>query len=128
MELAEDLEKIVKLLDKKHDKLLQISHISSLEHNPTKHENGNLSHHYDGVYSLKAGVAPANYNFEIQLRSEVENLWSNIEHMSFYKNKAKSRNDRILKRLKEHSFNLLLQADDVLSILRRERMKTTCWI
>ncbi len=123
VELAEDLEKIVRLLDKKHSKLLQISHISSLEHSPTKHENGNLSHHYDGVYSLKASAATAHYNFEIQLRSEVENLWSNIEHMSFYKNKVKSRNDRILKRLKEHSFNLLLQADDVLSILRRERMK-----
>ncbi len=125
VELSEDIEKVVKLMDKRHDELLEISHISSLMHLPTKHENGNLAHHYDGVYSLKAGAktATANYNFEIQLRSEVENLWSNIEHMSFYKNKTKSRNDRILKRLKEHSFSLLLQADDVLSILRRERMK-----
>lgn len=123
VELAEDLEKIVKLIDKELDELLQTSHISKLVYLPTLHENGNLAHHYDGVYSLKASGAIANYNFEIQLRSEVENLWSNIEHMSFYKNRVKSRNDRILNRLKEHSFNLLLQADDVLSILRRERMK-----
>lgn len=123
VELTEDMEKVIKLLDKEKHHLLEMSHISSIVHTPTKHENGNLSHHYDCVYSLKARVATANYNFEIQLRCEVENLWSNIEHMSFYKNKSKSRNDKILTRLKEHSYNLLIQADDVLSILRRERMK-----
>ena len=72
VELSEDIEKVVKLLDKGHGELLETSHISSLIHLPTKHENGNLAHHYDGIYSLKAGVSTANYHFEIQLRSEVE--------------------------------------------------------
>lgn len=123
VELMEDMDKMVKLLDKKKHKLLEMSHISSIVHTPTKHENGNLTHHYDCVYTLKARMATAKYHFEIQVHCEVEKLWSNIEHMSFYKNKIKSRNDKILNRLKEHSYNLLVQADDVLSILRRERMK-----
>ena len=119
VELDEDVEKVVRLFEKQKEDLFTFSHITSLTHYPTKHENGKLTHHYDGVYAWR----DIKYNFEIQVRSEVENLWSNIEHMSFYKNRVKSRNDRILNRLKEHSYNLLLQADDVLSILRRERMK-----
>lgn len=123
VELVEDVDKVVKLFEKEKIFLLTESHITSLQYSPTRHENGFVSIHYDGVYSLKAASANAIYNFEIQVRSEVENLWSNIEHMSFYKNRAKNRNDRILNRLKEHSYNLLLQSDDVLNILRRERMK-----
>ena len=119
VELGEDIEKVVRLLEKEKNELLGVSNIESLTHYPTKHENGKMTHHYDGVYIWK----DHKFNFEIQVRNEVENLWSNIEHMSFYKNKVKSRNDRILNKLKEHSYNLLLQADDVLSILRRERMK-----
>jgi len=119
VELGEDVEKVVRLIEKERKDLFRFSHITSLVHYPTRHENGKMSHHYDGVYTWN----DQKFNFEIQIRSEVENLWSNIEHMSFYKNKVKSRNDRILNRLKEHSYNLLLQADDVLSILRRERMK-----
>ena len=119
VELDEDVEKMVRLLDKEKSDLFRFTHISSLAHYLTSHENGKHSHHYDGVYTWQ----DSKFNFEIQLRSEVENLWSNIEHMSFYKNKVKSRNDRILNRLKEHSYSLLLQADEVLSILRRERMK-----
>ncbi|MCL6610173.1 MAG: hypothetical protein K6T66_01390 [Peptococcaceae bacterium] len=119
VELGEDVEKVVKLFEKEKKELFRFSNITSLTHHPTRHENGKMTHHYDGVYTWNN----LNFNFEIQVRSEVENLWSNIEHMSFYKNKVKSRNDRILNRLKEHSYNLLLQADDVLSILRRERMK-----
>lgn len=123
VELDEDVDKVIKLFEREKSYLLQHSHVTSLEYSPTRHENGKLSHHYDGVYTLKGRNRLEKYNFEIQLRSEVENLWSNIEHMSFYKNRTKNRNDRILNRLKEHSYNLLLQADDVLSILRRERMK-----
>ncbi|MCL6477959.1 MAG: hypothetical protein K6T65_06040 [Peptococcaceae bacterium] len=119
VELDEDVEKVVRLFEKEKKELARFSHISSLTHIPTRHENGKQTHHYDGVMVWK----DTKFNFEIQVRSEVENLWSNIEHMSFYKNKVKSRNDRILNRLKEHSYNLLLQADEVLSILRRERMK-----
>ncbi len=119
VELDEDVEKVVRLLEKEKKDLFRFSRITSLVHYPTRHENGKLTHHYDGVYVLES----KRFNFEIQVRSEVENLWSNIEHMSFYKNKTKSRNDRILNRLKDHSYNLLLQADNVLSILRRERMK-----
>ncbi|MFZ5595970.1 MAG: hypothetical protein ACOY31_03025 [Bacillota bacterium] len=119
VELDEDVDKMVRLFEKERKELFRFSHITSLEHFLTSHENGKKTHHYDGVYTW----LDKKYNFEIQIRSEVENLWSNIEHMSFYKNKVKSRNDRILNRLKEHSYNLLLQADEVLSILRRERMK-----
>jgi len=119
VELDEDVEKVVRLLEKEKKELFRFTHITSLTHYLTRHENGKQTNHYDGVYCWQED----RFNFEIQIRSEVENLWSNIEHMSFYKNKAKSRNDRILNRLKEHSYNLLLQADEVLSILRRERMK-----
>ncbi|MFZ5646614.1 MAG: hypothetical protein ACOY30_03230 [Bacillota bacterium] len=119
VELDEDVEKVVRLIEKERKELFRFTHITSLEHFLTRHENGKQTHHYDGVYTWQE----SRFNFEIQVRSEVENLWSNIEHMSFYKNKTKSRNDRILNRLKEHSYNLLLQADEVLSILRRERMK-----
>ncbi len=119
VELGEDVEKVVRLFEKERKELFRFSHITSLTHYPTKHENGKMTHHYDGVYTFNN----LKFNFEIQVRSEVENLWSNIEHKSFYKNRLKSRNDRILNRLKEHSYNLLLQADDVLSVLRRERMK-----
>jgi len=119
VELDEDVEKVVRLFEKQKKDLFRFSNITSLTHHPTRHENGKPTHHYDGVYTWNE----IKYNFEIQVRSEVENLWSNIEHMSFYKNRVKNRNDRILNRLKEHSYNLLLQADEVLSILRRERMK-----
>lgn len=123
VELDEDVENVVKLFEKEKTALYALSHISSLVHSPTRHANGKLTHHYDGVYSLKGKDSMTNFKFEIQVKSEVENLWSNIEHMSFYKNRVKSRNERILNRLKEHSYNLLMQADDVLSILRREKMK-----
>lgn len=119
VELNEDVEKVVRLFEKEKKQLFKTSNIISLKHCPTRHENEKLIHHYDGIWKSKDN----RINFEIQIRSEVENLWSNIEHMSFYKNKLKSRNDRILNRLKEHSYNLLIQADEVLSILRRERMK-----
>lgn len=119
VELDEDVEKMVRLLEKEKNDLFRFTHIVSLTHYLTAHENGKHSHHFDGIYAWQE----TRFNFEVQVRSEVENLWSNIEHMSFYKNKVKSRNDRILNRLKEHSYNLLLQADEVLSILRRERMK-----
>lgn len=119
VELNEDVDKVVRLFEKEKKHLFKKSHIISLKHYPTRHENEKLIHHYDGIWKWKDN----RFNFEIQIRSEVENLWSNIEHMSFYKNKLKSRNDRILNRLKEHSYNLLIQADEVLNILRRERMK-----
>lgn len=119
VELDEDVEKVVRLFEKEKKDLARFSHIASLTHYPTRHENGKMTHHYDGVMVWNN----TRFNFEIQVRSEVENLWSTIEHMSFYKNRIKSRNDRILNRLKDHSYNLLLQADEVLSILRRERMK-----
>ncbi len=119
VELEEDVENVTTLLEKEKKELMRLTQIASLIYLPTTHENGKMNHHYDGIYAWDGNK----YNFEIQVRSEVENLWSNIEHMSFYKNKIKSRNDRILNRLKEHSYNLLHQADEVLSILRRERVK-----
>ncbi|NTW05195.1 MAG: hypothetical protein HGA27_03640 [Peptococcaceae bacterium] len=119
VELEEDVENVIALLEREKKELIRLTPIAYLEYLPTTHENGKMNHHYDGTYIWEGNK----FNFEIQVRSEVENLWSNIEHMSFYKNKVKSRNDRILNRLKEHSYNLLHQADDVLSILRRERMK-----
>ncbi len=119
VELEEDVENVIELLKKEKKELFRLTQVASLKYLPTTHENGKMNHHYDGIYVWEG----RKFNFEIQVRSEVENLWSNIEHMSFYKNKVKSRNDRILNRLKEHSYNLLHQADDVLSILRRERVK-----
>lgn len=119
VELEEDVENVITLLEREKKELIRSTPIAYLEYLPTTHENGKMNHHYDGTYIWEGNK----FNFEIQVRSEVENLWSNIEHMSFYKNKIKNRNDRILNRLKEHSYNLLHQADDVLSILRRERMK-----